>query len=131
MNDCVFCKIIDGSIPSKTIYEDEKIKVFMDINPVANGHLLLIPKKHIKDITELDDENLIYFKNIINNKITPMLKEKLNIEGLTIIQNNGYGQEVKHYHIHLLPRYQNDNMETRIEKENIKNVDLIYEELSK
>ena len=60
-----------------------------------------------------------------------MLKEKLNIEGLTIIQNNGYGQEVKHYHIHLLPRYQNDNMETRIEKENIKNVDLIYEELSK
>lgn len=131
MNDCIFCKIIDGSIPSKTIYEDEKIKVFMDINPVANGHLLLIPKKHIKDITELDDENLIYFKNIINNKITPMLKEKLNIEGLTIIQNNGYGQEVKHYHIHLLPRYQNDNMETRIEKENIKNVDLIYEELSK
>ena len=99
MSDCLFCKIIDGSIPSYTVYEDDKVKVFLDINPNNDGHLLVIPKEHKANL---------YMLNIIREKLKPILSDKLNIDGLTISQNNDYGQEVKHFHIHVIPRYKND-----------------------
>ena len=108
MSDCLFCKIIDGSIPSYTVYEDDKVKVFLDINPNNDGHLLVIPKKHKANLYEMDDDTLIYMLNIIREKLKPILNDKLNIDGLTISQNNDYGQEVKHFHIHVIPRYKND-----------------------
>lgn len=108
MSDCLFCKIIDGSIPSYTVYEDDKIKVFLDINPNNDGHLLVIPKEHKANLYEMDDDTLIYMLNIIREKLKPILSDKLNIDGLTISQNNDYGQEVKHFHIHVIPRYKND-----------------------
>ena len=108
MSDCLFCKIIDGSIPSYTVYEDDKIKVFLDINPNNDGHLLVIPKEHKANLYEMDDDTLIYMLNIIREKLKPILSDKLNIDGLTISQNNDYGQEVKHFHIHAIPRYKND-----------------------
>ena len=108
MSDCLFCKIIDGSIPSYTIYEDDKVKVFLDINPNNDGHLLVIPKEHKANLYEMDDDTLIYMLNIIREKLKPILSDKLNIDGLTISQNNDYGQEVKHFHIHVIPRYKND-----------------------
>ena len=108
MSDCLFCKIIDGSIPSYTVYEDDKIKVFLDINPNNDGHLLVIPKKHKANLYEMDDDTLIYMLNIIREKLKSILSDKLNIDGLTISQNNDYGQEVKHFHIHVIPRYKND-----------------------
>lgn len=108
MSDCLFCKIIDGSIPSYTVYEDDKVKVFLDINPNTDGHLLVIPKEHKANLYEMDDETLIYMLNIIREKLKPILSDKLNIDGLTISQNNDYGQEVKHFHIHVIPRYKND-----------------------
>lgn len=108
MSDCLFCKIIDGSIPSYTVYEDDKVKVFLDINPNNDGHLLVIPKEHKANLYEMDDETLIYMLNIIREKLKPILSDKLNIDGLTISQNNDYGQEVKHFHIHVIPRYKND-----------------------
>ena len=108
MSDCLFCKIIDGSIPSYTVYEDDKVKVFLDINPNNDGHLLVIPKKHKANLYEMDDDTLIYMLNIIREKLKPILSDKLNIDGLTISQNNDYGQEVKHFHIHVIPRYRND-----------------------
>lgn len=108
MSDCLFCKIIDGSIPSFTVYEDDKVKVFLDINPNNDGHLLVIPKKHKANLYEMDDDTLIYMLNIIREKLKPILSDKLNIDGLTISQNNDYGQEVKHFHIHVIPRYKND-----------------------
>lgn len=108
MSDCLFCKIIDGSIPSNTVYEDDKVKVFLDINPNTDGHLLVIPKEHKADLYEMDDDTLIYMLNIIRKKLKPILSDKLNIDGLTISQNNDYGQEVKHFHIHVIPRYKND-----------------------
>ena len=108
MSDCLFCKIIDGSIPSYTVYEDDKIKVFLDINPNNDGHLLVIPKEHKANLYEMDDDTLIYMLNIIKEKLKPILSDKLNIDGLTISQNNDYGQEVKHFHIHVIPRYKND-----------------------
>lgn len=108
MSDCLFCKIIDGSISSYTVYEDDKIKVFLDINPNNDGHLLVIPKEHKANLYEMDNDTLIYMLNIIREKLKPILSDKLNIDGLTISQNNDYGQEVKHFHIHVIPRYKND-----------------------
>ena len=108
MSDCLFCKIIDSSIPSYTVYEDDKVKVFLDINPNNDGHLLVIPKEHKANLYEMDDDTLIYMLNIIKEKLKPILSDKLNIDGLTISQNNDYGQEVKHFHIHVIPRYKND-----------------------
>lgn len=102
MEDCLFCKIVNGLSKSYTIYEDEIVKVFLDIYPEAPGHLILIPKKHILDITDIDDETYKYFNGIIK-KMYQLLKDKLNIDGLKIQQNNGIAQAIKHYHIHLVP----------------------------
>ena len=109
MSDCLFCKIIDGSIPSYTVYEDDKVKAILDINPNNDGHLLVIPKEHKANLYEMDDDTLIYMLNIIREKLKPILSDKLNIDGLTISQNNDYGQEVKHFHIHVIPRYSKDD----------------------
>ena len=129
MNDCVFCKIINDEIPSKTIYEDEEIKVIMNINPVTNGHLLLIPKKHLVNINEIDNEFIAHSHNIIKDKLYPMLTKKLSCEGLTLTQNNELGQEIKHYHIHLIPRYPNDNIDYANNKNNNGDLDTIYDKL--
>lgn len=107
--NCVFCNIVEGKIPSNTVYEDEIVKVMMDINPVSNGHLLIIPKKHFTNLTDIDEETLMHIQKIAK-EMFKLLKSKLNIDGLTLCQNNEYGQEVKHYHLHLIPRYKNDNV---------------------
>ena len=109
--DCIFCKIIAGEISSYTIYEDEIVKVFLDINPDVNGHLLIIPKQHYLDLKEIDDDTLLKIMQT-SRKMEELLKEKLNIDGLTLIQNNGSVQEVKHYHLHLKPHY-NKNIEVK------------------
>ena len=107
--NCVFCNIVEGKIPSQTIFEDEIIKVMMDINPVSNGHLLIIPKKHFTNLTDIDMDTLMHIQKTAK-EMFKLLKDKLNIDGLTLCQNNEYGQEVKHYHLHLIPRYKNDNV---------------------
>ena len=107
--NCVFCNIVEGKIPSYTIFEDEIVKVMMDINPVSNGHLLIIPKKHFTNLTDIDMDTLMYIQKTAK-EMFKLLKDKLNIDGLTLCQNNEYGQEVKHYHLHLIPRYKNDNV---------------------
>ena len=126
MNDCLFCKIIDGSIPSKKIYEDDKILVFMDINPNTNADLLMIPKKHYVTINDVDNDTLIHMIDTIKNKIIPLLKDKLNIDGLTLIQNNGEGQEIKHFHIHLTSRYTNDDLRIESNKDILKELDEVH-----
>ena len=126
--DCLFCKIIEGSIPSKTIYEDEKVKVFLDINPNTNGHCLIIPKKHIITVNELDSDLTSHILEV-EKKMYKLLNEKLNLDGLTIVQNNEYGQEVKHYHVHLIPRYKNDNWTTIYNKETLKDLEEIYNKI--
>lgn len=126
--DCLFCKIIEGSIPSCTIYEDEVVKVFLDINPNTNGHCLIIPKKHIVTIDEVNSELMNHILMVIK-KIHSLLKEKLNVEGLTIVQNNDLGQEVKHLHFHLIPRYKDDDWKTVYNQNIIKNVTEIQKEI--
>lgn len=107
--DCIFCKINNGEIPSYTVYEDEIVRVMMDISPVSNGHMLIIPKTHYTNLEDISLETLTRIMGI-SKKMYSLLKEKLNVDGITLCQNNDYGQEVKHYHLHLIPRYKGDNI---------------------
>ena len=125
--NCVFCNIVEGKIPSQTIFEDEIIKVMMDINPVSNGHLLIIPKKHFTNLMDIDDETLAHIQKT-SKEMFKLLKDKLNIDGLTLCQNNEYGQEVKHYHLHLIPRYKNDNVRLYSNK-NKDDVEEVYKKI--
>lgn len=120
--DCVFCKIINGDIPSYTIYEDDTLKCFLDINPDSNGHILIIPKKHTLDISSIDDNTFLHILDV-TKKMRTLLEDKLNIDGLTLIQNNGDIQDVKHFHLHLKPYYKR--------KQNIIDVKTIYEQLKR
>jgi len=113
----IFCKIINNEIPSYTIYEDEIVKVFLDVNPMHTGHTLIIPKKHYENFFDIDSETLIHIQKIAKN-ISELLKERLNYDGITFTQNNGLGQEVKHYHLHLIPRY---NKEEKLSLEEVYN----------
>lgn len=129
MKDCIFCKIINGAIPSYGVYEDDDVKVFLDTNPNADGHLLVVPKKHYENLFDLPNEELMKLMNIIKEKIYPMLKEKLKIDGLTICQNNFHGQEVKHFHIHLIPRYQKDAFVCTFDAKQVHPIDETYKKL--
>lgn len=113
----IFCKIINNEIPSYTIYEDEIIKVFLDVNPNSTGHTLIIPKKHYENLFDIEEETLNYILKK-SKDIANLLKEKLNCDGITLAQNNGLGQDVKHYHLHLIPKYHNDEKLTLEEVHN-------------
>lgn len=108
---CLFCKIVDGSVPSYTIYEDEFFKVILDRFPSTLGHSLIIPKIHAENIFDLNDEYAGKLM-ILTKKISIALKESFNIEGLNLLQNNGEvaGQAIFHFHLHLIPRYKNDGI---------------------
>ena len=126
--DCIFCKIINGEIPSYTVYEDEVVKAFLDISPISNGHTLIIPKKHFVNIYDADLETLKHVE-MVSQKIGIMLKEKLGAIGITRMQNNEYGQDVKHYHMHLIPRYENDNFVRDFPKANGEEVKKIFDKI--
>ena len=102
--NCIFCKIIHGEIPSYTIYEDDVVKCFLDVNPDSNGHILIIPKKHTLDLTTIDEQTYLHIYQVAL-MLKKRLEERLHIDGLTLIQNNGDVQEVKHFHLHLKPYY--------------------------
>ena len=126
--DCLFCKIIDGSIPSKTIYEDDLIKVILDINPSTNGDSIIIPKKHYENMFDLDEILIPHIIKVIK-ELNELLKEKLSIDGLTLVQNNGEGQEIKHYHVHVTPRYKNDKVVQSSNKDILVSIDDVYDQI--
>ena len=130
MNDCIFCKIIRGELPSKTIYEDESIKIIMNINPCTNGHLLILPKEHVVNIMDTKNEIITHALDIVREKIYPSLKENLHCEGLTLAQNNELGQEIKHFHLHLIPRYPNDGADFQYDKEHLDNLEEVFKKMS-
>ena len=105
MKDCIFCKIIKGEVPSKTVYEDSDIIVIMDVNPDQNGHMLVIPKKHYTDFTELDSDIILKI-NDVTKKMKDLIYEKLNADGIILTNNYGIYQIVKHYHLHIVPAYE-------------------------
>ena len=102
--NCIFCKIVNGEIPSYKIYEDEKVLAFLDINPTSPGHTLIIPKNHALDLMDIDNNILSHIFNIAKD-IANIQMKKLNATGFTLVQNNGSVQEVKHYHLHVMPAY--------------------------
>ena len=109
MNDCIFCKIINNELPSYSLYEDDKVKVFLSIDPIHNGHTLIIPKKHIKDFEDISLEELNHIYKVAKD-MYKLINDKLNCIGIKFVQNNGSYQDVKHFHLHLIPAYENEEM---------------------
>ncbi len=101
----IFCKIINGEIPGKKVFEDDTVMVIMDVNPVSNGHCLVIPKVHYQDLYDIDIKTLNHILKIARD-VSKILMEKLSCDGITLVQNNGSIQEVKHFHLHLIPKYE-------------------------
>ncbi len=110
-DDCIFCKIAAGQIPSKTVYEDEKFRAILDISPASKGHTIILPKHHADNIYELPEEDAAGIF-VVAKKIAGAMKETMGCEGINILQNNGEiaGQTVFHLHVHVIPRYQEDNI---------------------
>jgi histidine triad (HIT) family protein len=110
-NNCIFCSIIGKEISSTTIYEDEWVKAIMDISPANKGHVVLISKKHHENIFTMEEEAVgkIF---AVAKKIAVLLKEELKCTGINILQNNGSaaGQSVFHFHVHVIPRFEEDNV---------------------
>ena len=108
-NNCIFCKIANGEIPSRTVYEDADFRAILDLGPATKGHTLILPKSHAADLYELPDE--VAAKVLpVAKKVASILKEKLGCPGLNLVQNNGEvaGQTIPLFHLHLIPRYEND-----------------------
>lgn len=110
--ECIFCKIVRGEVPSKKIYEDEGNIAFLDINPASPGHVLVVPKKHFASMHDIDAPSMQKLSVAVKN-VNDMIKEKLNAEATNIMVNNGRlaGQIVDHMHFHIIPRYKGDGIE--------------------
>ena len=117
--ECLFCKIINGEVPSKKLYEDDKVIVILDAYPNVDGHTLIIPKTHYDTLMDIPDDLVLHINNIAK-KYIPYIMEKLNAKELSVHINYGNSQKIKHYHMHLLPNYG-----MRAEKD----VTEVYEEL--
>lgn len=109
--DCVFCKIINGEIPSAKIYENNKVIAFLDISPVNKGHTLVVPKKHSENLLEDNDEDLKECIILIK-KLSKAIIKAINAEGINVISNikPAAGQVIMHTHFHLIPRFKNDGL---------------------
>ena len=110
-DDCIFCKLANGKIPTNAVYEDEDFKVIMDASPASKGHCIILPKTHAKNLLELPEE---YCEKLlpVAKKCCKVLMEVLHCDGVNVLQNNGEaaGQTVLHLHVHLIPRYAGDNV---------------------
>lgn len=109
--NCIFCKIAAGEIPSATIYEDEDFRVILDIEPASKGHALILPKEHFANLYELSDE-IAAKALIVAKKVISKMTDIVGCDGYNVVQNNGEaaGQTVFHFHMHLIPRYKDDNV---------------------
>lgn len=109
--NCIFCKIAGGEIPTATLYEDADFRVIMDVSPASKGHALILPKEHFANVYELSDE-LASKVFVLAKKMVTKLKDIVGCDGYNILQNNGVaaGQTVFHFHMHLIPRYENDEV---------------------
>lgn len=99
---------MNNEIPYYTIYEDEVVKVFLDANPDTTGHMLIVPKKHISDFLGIDDATLTHIHDVAK-KMGELAYDKLNCDGLKLVNNHGITQMVKHYHLHVIPVYKENN----------------------
>lgn len=109
-DDCIFCKIANGEIPSNTLYEDDNFRVIFDLGPATKGHALILPKEHFDNIYEIDDEHAAK-AFVLAKKMAGAMTKAFECDGFNVIQNNGEsaGQSVFHFHMHLIPRYEGDH----------------------
>lgn len=126
-DDCIFCKLANGIIPTNSIYEDEDFNVILDAAPATKGHALILPKEHADNLYELPEETAAKVL-VLAKKLATKMTEKLGCDGFNIVQNNGTvaGQTVFHFHMHLIPRYNNDGQKIawepqKVEAEELKN----------
>ena len=110
--ECIFCKIANGEIPSATIYENSDFRVILDVAPANRGHALIIPKEHFKDIFDIDAVTAGKLFSLAT-EVARAMKSVLHCDGMNIVQNNGIiaGQTVFHFHLHLIPRYEGDHVD--------------------
>ena len=120
--DCILCKIGKGETDSYVIYEDEIAKAILDINPIANGHTLILPKKHYKDLDDIDEKTITHIM-MVAKKVKGIIEDRLSPTGITLIQNNGEPQEIKHFHLHIKPCYPKGKRKISLDK--------VYEKLIK
>ncbi|MGV8169197.1 MAG: HIT family protein [Candidatus Nanoarchaeia archaeon] len=113
MDKCIFCEIIRGKIPAAIIAENEGALCFLDVNPIAKGHCLIIPKKHFSDAFDIPEKDLNEVMQLAK-KVAKTMKTKLGAEGVNILHASGKAaqQSVFHFHIHLVPRYEKDGLNT-------------------
>jgi histidine triad (HIT) family protein len=109
--DCIFCKIVDGEIPCTKVFEDDRVLAFMDINPLNEGHLLVIPKSHAATIFEIHEKDFAAV-TAVTHKIAGAVQKALNPEGINVLQLNGKAanQVVPHLHVHIVPRWSGDGL---------------------
>lgn len=110
-DDCIFCKIANGDIPTNALYEDDIVKVIFDLGPASKGHVLILPKNHFDNVYGLDDETAAHIFQVAV-KVANAMKSALKPDGINIVQNNGEaaGQTVFHFHMHIIPRYKDDTV---------------------
>ena len=108
-SNCIFCKLANGEFPTNSIYEDDKFNVILDNGPATKGHCLILPKEHYADLLELPEDTAGDAMKLAK-KLAAHLMDKLSADGLNVVQNNkaAAGQTVPHFHLHLIPRYEND-----------------------
>ncbi len=111
MDNCIFCKLANGEIPTATLYEDDSFRMILDAGPATKGHALILPKAHYANIMEMPPE-LTGKAFALAGKMAGKMMEKLGCDGINVVQNNGLaaGQTVFHFHIHLIPRYEGEEM---------------------
>lgn len=130
--NCVFCKIIAGEIPSTAVYEDDDFKAILDVNPAARGHVIIIPKKHAANIYELEDADAAKVFPIAK-KIAAALQKTYGCDGVNVLQNNGEaaGQTVFHLHVHVIPRYNDDDIKIKWKPGETPDLDAVAKEIGK
>lgn len=130
--NCIFCKIIAGEIPSTAVYEDDDFRAILDVNPAARGHVIIIPKKHAANIFELDDEDGAKIFPIAK-KIAAALMKTYHCDGVNILQNNGEaaGQTVFHLHVHVVPRFYGDGVNIMWKPGETPNLQEVADEIKK
>lgn len=131
-DDCIFCKILKGDIPSYKVYEDDSFIGILDINPSAKGHVIIIPKNHAANIFELSEKDAKEIF-VVAKKIAEAIKKAYQPDGINILQNNGEaaGQTVFHLHVHVIPRYKDDTIKIEWEPKEMKDLEKVLEEIKK
>lgn len=133
VDDCIFCKLANGKLPTNSIYEDEDFNVIMDLSPASRGHAIIIPKNHAANLFELPEEDASKIMPVAK-KCANAMKKTLHFDGFNVLQNNGEvaGQTVFHLHVHLIPRYENDNITIRFaEPDDKEDIAKVAEEIRK